>query len=94
MISCALTGRQILLKFSKIRLVYLAARDKYHLEREDKAGEGYVDFIFYPKKECRCDYIGAQDRQIKCKNCALRFKRKMEEKAKYTGKVLAVRIKR
>ena len=51
MISCALTGRQILLKFSKIKLVYLAARDKYHLEREDKAGEGYMDFIFIRKKE-------------------------------------------
>lgn len=30
-----------------VNLVYLAARDKYRVEREDKAGEGYVDFIFY-----------------------------------------------
>lgn len=36
-----------------VNLVYLAARDRYRVEREDKAGEGYVDFhlinleIFY-----------------------------------------------
>ncbi len=26
-----------------VNLVYLAARDKYRVEHEDKAGEGYVD---------------------------------------------------
>ena len=31
-----------------INLVYLAARDYYRVEREDKAGTGFVDFIFYP----------------------------------------------
>ena len=31
-----------------INLVYLSARDQYRVEREDKAGKGYVDFIFYP----------------------------------------------
>ncbi len=25
-----------------------SARDSYRIEREDKAGEGYADFIFYP----------------------------------------------
>lgn len=34
-----------------VNLVYLAARDFYRIEREDKAGLGYVDFIFYPLKE-------------------------------------------
>ena len=33
-----------------VNLIYLAARDKYHIEREDKTGKGYVDFIFYPVK--------------------------------------------
>ena len=33
-----------------VNLVYLAARDKYRIEREDKAGEGFVDFIFYPRR--------------------------------------------
>lgn len=31
-----------------VNLVYLAARDRYRVEREDKAGKGFVDFIFYP----------------------------------------------
>lgn len=34
-----------------INLIYLSARDKYRIEREDKAGKGYVDFIFYPEKK-------------------------------------------
>ncbi len=34
-----------------MNLVYLAARDKYHVEREDKGGKGYVDFIFYPERK-------------------------------------------
>ena len=29
-----------------VNLVYLSARNKYRIEREDKAGKGYVDFIF------------------------------------------------
>ena len=33
---------------SIIRWVYLKALDAYRIEREDKAGVGYVDFIFYP----------------------------------------------
>lgn len=36
---------------SIVTLVYLSARDKYRVEREDKAGKGYVDFIFYPEKK-------------------------------------------
>ena len=32
-----------------VNLIYLSARDTYRIEREDKAGIGYADFIFYPK---------------------------------------------
>lgn len=32
-----------------VNLVYLSARDKYKIEREDKAGKGVADFIFYPR---------------------------------------------
>ena len=32
-----------------VNLIYLSARDMYRVEREDKAGKGYVDFIFYPE---------------------------------------------
>lgn len=35
-----------------VNLVYLAARDDYRVEREEKAGTGYADFIFYPKDPC------------------------------------------
>ena len=31
-----------------VNLVYLSARNKYRIEREDKVGKGFVDFIFYP----------------------------------------------
>lgn len=84
-----------------VNLVYLAARDKYRIEREDKAGKGYVDFIFYPwKLQDTCLILELKvDRspedaicQIKEKQYALRFQGKLGEMSKYTGKVLAVGI--
>lgn len=84
-----------------VNLVYLAARDRYRVEREDKAGEGYVDFIFYPENkaadciilELKIDSTPEEAiRQIKDKNYMLRFKGKLGEKVKYTGRILAVGI--
>ncbi len=84
-----------------VNLVYLAARDKYRVEREDKAGEGYVDFIFYPERrgadalilELKVDSTPAEAiRQIRDKKYALRFQGKIGEKPKYTGRILAVGI--
>lgn len=84
-----------------VNLVYLAARDKYRVEREDKAGEGYVDFIFYPERkgadalilELKVDSTPKEAiQQIKDKNYMLRFEGKMGEASKYTGRVLAVGI--
>ena len=40
-----------------VNLVYLSARDFYRVEREDKAGKGYVDFIFYPEVDKNADAI-------------------------------------
>lgn len=40
-----------------VNLVYLSARDAYRVEREDKAGKGYVDFIFYPETDKNADCI-------------------------------------
>lgn len=40
-----------------VNLVYLAARDRYRVEREDKAGEGDVDFVFYPEKKTAAGII-------------------------------------
>ena len=84
-----------------VNLVYLAARDRYRVEREDKAGEGYVDFIFYPERknadamilELKVD-AAPEDAiaQIKKKNYAMRLKGKLGEQQKYTGRILAVGI--
>lgn len=84
-----------------VNLVYLAARDKYRVEREDKSGRGYVDFIFYPLRktsdalviELKIDSTPDEAiRQIKNKDYALRLKGKLGEKQTYTGRVLAVGI--
>ena len=84
-----------------VNLVYLAARDRYRIEREDKAGKGYVDFIFYPERknddaiilELKVDDTPKRAiQQIIEKDYALRFRGKLGEVAKYTGRILAVGI--
>lgn len=69
-----------------VNLVYPAARDRYRVERENKAGEGFVDFIFYPENkredviilELKVDSTPEEAiQQIKDKNYALRFKGKL-----------------
>lgn len=84
-----------------VNLVYLAARDQYRIEREDKAGKGYVDFIFYPNRrntdaiilELKTDSTPDEAiQQIKSRQHALHFKGKLGESPRYTGKILAVGI--
>lgn len=84
-----------------VNLVFLSARDYYRIEREDKAGIGYVDFLFYPKKtnedaiilELKVDHTPEEEiQQIKDKKYALRLKGKLGEESVYTGKILAVGI--
>ena len=84
-----------------VNLVYLAARDRYQVEREEKVGEGYADFIFYPERknadalilELKVDASPEEAiAQIKKKNYALRLMGKLGEKQKYTGRILAVGI--
>ena len=84
-----------------VNMVYLSARDSYRIEREDKAGIGYVDFIFYPLYknedgiilELKVDNTAeAAVRQIKEKNYALKFKGKLGQDPEYTGRILAVGI--
>lgn len=86
---------------SVIKLVYLQARDYYRIEREDKAGIGYVDFIFYPYVKSEDAIIielkvnrtaGEAIDQIKDRKYALRFEGKIGEKPEYTGRILAVGI--
>ena len=84
-----------------VNLVYLSARNKYRIEREDKAGKGFVDFIFYPWNltdtciilELKVD-LSPEDAllQIREKDYLLRFQGKSGETRKYTGEVLGVGI--
>ena len=84
-----------------VNLVYLSARDRYRVEREDKAGKGFVDFIFYPENpadtglilELKAGHSPEEAiRQIREKQYALRFKGKPGEKERYTGQILGVGI--
>lgn len=86
---------------SIIRWVYLKALDFYHIEREDKAGVGYVDFIFYPFLksddaiiiELKVNHSADEAlQQIKDRQYALRFEGKFGEYPEYTGRILAVGI--
>lgn len=84
-----------------VNLVYLAARDSYRVEREDKAGTGYVDFIFYPYDttadciilELKVDHTPDEAiAQIIDKKYALKFMPKHAGQKIYTGRILAVGI--
>ena len=86
---------------SVIRWVYLKALDFYRIEREDKPGVGYVDFIFYPFVksddgiiiELKVDHTADEAiQQIKDRRYALRFEGKFGERPEYTGRILAVGI--
>ncbi|MCD8133254.1 MAG: ATP-binding protein [Clostridiales bacterium] len=84
-----------------VNLVYLSARDSYYVERECKAGQGYVDFMFYPEKpgedgiilELKVDDSPeAAIQQIKDRKYILKFQGKMAEKKRLTGRILMVGI--
>jgi hypothetical protein len=84
-----------------VNMAYLSARDTYWVERENKTGIGYVDFIFYPiNKADDCIILElkvnhtAQEaiQQIKKRNYALNFQKRSQEKDNYTGRILAVGI--
>lgn len=86
---------------STVKLAYLAARTRYRIEREDQAGKGYADFIFYPRNgmddgiilELKVDRTPqAAIKQIRDRDYALKFQGKMGEKPLTTGKILAVGI--
>lgn len=82
-----------------VNLIYLSARNDYRIEREDRAGKGYADFLFYPNNPCAdCIIIelkvdqnpDAAIDQIIEKKYALRFKGRIGERGKYVGRILAV----
>lgn len=84
-----------------VNLVYLSARDRYRVEREDKAGKGFADFIFYPERrtdnamilELKVDGTPEEAiKQIKDKKYGLRLRGKFGKESEFTGKILAVGI--
>lgn len=84
-----------------VNMVYLSARDYYRIEREDKAGIGYVDFIFYPIKsdddciilELKVNHTAEEAiLQIKNRKYALKFQGTLGSNPLYTGRILAVGI--
>ena len=83
-----------------VNLVYLSARDSYRIEREDRAGKGYADFIFYPIPPVETALIlelkvDAEPEtaleQIQDKKYALRLK-EMTGERKVKGRVLAAAL--
>ncbi|MCC8082210.1 MAG: ATP-binding protein [Lachnospiraceae bacterium] len=84
-----------------VKLAYIAARNKYDIRREDQAGIGYVDYIFYPHNrsddgiiiELKVDDSPETAlKQIKDKNYALRFRGKLGEQPGTTGRIILVGI--
>lgn len=84
-----------------VKLAYIAARNKYDIQREDQAGIGYVDYIFYPYNrkddgiilELKVDDTPeAALKQIRDKKYALKFQGKMGEQPKTSGRILGVGI--
>ncbi len=85
-----------------VTLMYLSARDYYRIEREEKAGIGYADFIFYPETDPTADGIILELKvdhtadealqQIKDKNCLLKFETQLGGTSSHTGRVLGVGI--
>lgn len=83
-----------------VNLIYLSARDNYRMEREDRAGKGFADFIFYSYDPCDTALIlelkvdAAPEtalEQIQEKKYALRFKDLIGDN-KTSGKVFAVAL--
>lgn len=85
-----------------VNLVYLSARDTYRVEREEKAGKGFVDFIFYPEIPPAEDGIILELKvnhspeeaisQIREKNYAARFSGKVIRRNKRPQRVFLVGI--
>ena len=79
-----------------VTLAYLSARNYYRIEREEKTGKGYADFVFHPRRKSDIAFIlelkknSTPDeaiKQIKEKKYAQKFIQENEGK-----KILAIAI--
>lgn len=77
-----------------VTLAYLSARNKYRVEREEKSGKGFADFIFYPRRkglpgivmELKADSTPeAAIRQIKEREYEKKLKEECVEKILFVG---------
>ncbi|MCD8119467.1 MAG: ATP-binding protein [Lachnospiraceae bacterium] len=84
-----------------VKLAWIAARNRYDMQREDQAGIGYVDYIFYPynrKDDGIIIELKVDDspetalKQIRQKQYALKFQGKLGEPPKTSGRILLVGI--
>lgn len=79
-----------------VTLAYLAARNEYRIEREEKTGKGYEDFCFHPRKKNgvaiilelkKDDTVDSALNQIKNRDYSKKFIKENEGR-----KILAVAI--
>ena len=79
-----------------VTLAYLSARNEYKIEREEKSGKGYTDFMFHPRKKNgtaiilelkKDDKVEKAINQIKEKDYSMKFIKENEGR-----KILAVGI--
>ena len=79
-----------------VTLAYLSARNDYRIEREEKTGKGYADFMFHPRRKTgtaiilelkKDDTTENALKQIKEKNYSMKFIKENEGR-----KILAVAI--
>jgi len=79
-----------------VSMAYLFAREEYRIEREEKTGKGYADFVFHPRKRNKTAFILELKKdtkpikainQIKEKDYAQKLREENEDK-----KILAVAI--
>ncbi len=76
-----------------ITLCYLYARNEYRIEREQKSGKGYCDYLFIPKKSGRPAIILELKFGKSCEEALAQIKEKnYMEKVKHCREVLLVGI--
>ena len=59
-----------------ITLAYLSARDTYRVEREQKAGKGYADFTFHPRRKSDTAFVLELKRDDTVENAIKQIKEK------------------
>ncbi|MGN1033575.1 MAG: AAA family ATPase, partial [Intestinibacter sp.] len=79
-----------------VNIAYLSARDYYRIEREEKTGKGYADFMFHPKRKNRTGIIIELKKDDSVDNAINQIKEKeYAQKLRAEGrcrKILAVAI--